>query len=174
MRKIAVIGSPGSGKSVFSRKLGESLGLPVIHLDSHYWHDGWTPTPQREWDEFLRETVGGQAWIIDGNYTRTLDIRLEAADTVIFLDMPRLLCMYRIVKRRFMYRSKSRPDLNEGCEEKLDANFVKWVWNYRAEVRPKVLKAISVHGENKRTILLSSRKQVRAFLQAEGSRIHMG
>ncbi len=165
MRKIAVIGSPGSGKSVLSRKLGESLGLPVVHLDHHYWQSGWTPTAAGEWDEFLRQTVSGKAWIVDGNYTRTLDIRLEAADTVVFLDMPRLLCMYRILKRRMMYQGKSRPDLNEGCEEKLDAAFVKWVWDYRKKVRPRVLEAIKRHGADKRIVILTSRKEVRDFWQ---------
>ncbi|NGZ77680.1 DNA topology modulation protein [Saccharibacillus alkalitolerans] len=165
MQKVAVIGSPGSGKSVLSRKLGESLGLPVIHLDSHYWQAGWTPTPSEQWDEFLKETVNGEAWIVDGNYTRTLDVRMRAADTIVFLDMPRLLCMYRIVKRRLMYRGRSRPDLNAECEEKLDAAFALWVWNYRKKVRPKVLEAIDLHGEGKRTVVLTSRKEVRDFLK---------
>lgn len=169
MKKVAVIGSPGSGKSVFSRKLGESLELPVIHLDSHYWQAGWTPTASEEWDEFLKEQVGKEQWIIDGNYTRTLDIRLEAADTIVFLDLPRPLCIYRIIKRRFMYRAESRPDLNADCEEKLDAGFVKWVWNYRKKVRPKVLEAIELHGEGKKILILSSRKEVEAFLKGMGA-----
>ncbi|MEJ8302746.1 DNA topology modulation protein [Saccharibacillus sacchari] len=168
MKKVAVIGSPGSGKSVFSRKLGESLGLPVIHLDSYYWQAGWTPTATKDWDEFLKKQVGADKWIIDGNYMRTLDIRLKAADTIVFLDLPRPLCMYRIIKRCFMYRAKSRPDLNADCEEKLDAKFIKWVWNYKKKSRPKVLESIRSQGQGKRTVVLSSRKEVEAFLKGLG------
>ncbi|OWA37680.1 topology modulation protein [Saccharibacillus sp. O16] len=165
MQKIVVIGSPGSGKSVLSRKLGEALKLRVIHLDTHYWQRGWTPTPANQWDEFLRQTVSEETWIVDGNYTRTLDIRLEAADTIVFLDMPRMLCMYRILKRRLIYQGKSRPDLNEECEEKLDAAFVKWVWDYRKKVRPRVLEAIKRHEAGKRAVILTSRGDVEDFVQ---------
>ncbi|GGO01196.1 hypothetical protein [Saccharibacillus kuerlensis] len=143
----------------------EHMELPVIHLDSHYWQAGWTPTPNDEWDKFLKETVSGEEWIVDGNYTRTLDIRLQASDTIVFLDMRRLLCMYRIIKRRLMYHGKSRPDLNEACEEKLDAEFFVWVWNYRKKVRPKVLEAIRQHGEGKQTVILTSRKEVEVFFE---------
>lgn len=111
--RIAIIGSAGSGKSTLSQKLGEILSLPVVHLDRFYWKPNWTPTVNDEWDEFVKDAVSEDQWIIDGNYTRTLGIRLSEADAVIFLDMPRLLCIYRIIKRRIRYHGKTRPDLNE-------------------------------------------------------------
>lgn len=165
MRKITVIGSPGSGKSVFSRKLGERLGLPVIHLDRHYWQDGWTPTPNDEWDEFLKETTRGEEWIIDGNYTRTLDIRIQASDTVIFLDLPRLLCVYRVFKRRLIYRGKTRPDLQENCPEKLDAEFVAWVWNYNKHSRPLVMEALQREPAGRDIVMLRSSREIEDFLR---------
>ena len=168
MQKVTVIGSPGSGKSVLSRRIGKCLGLPVIHLDSHYWQAGWTPTPSREWDEFLKETSEREKWIIDGNYTRTLDIRLRAADAIVFLDMPRMLCLYRVFKRRIQYHGKTRPDLNEDCEEKLDAGFAVWVWNYKKNTRPKVLDALKPYTDTKEVIILRSRKEAAEFLD----RIH--
>lgn len=164
MRRVAVIGCPGSGKSVLSRRLGESLKLPVIHLDNHYWQAGWVPTPNEQWDDFLKQTVSESEWIVDGNYTRTLDIRLQAADTIVFLDMPTLLCLYRILKRHLMYRRVRRPDLNAECEEKLDAAFIRVVWNYRKKIRPQVLQAIRRQEAGKRVIVLTSRREVRDFV----------
>jgi len=96
MKKIMLIGSGGSGKSTLSKKIGEILNVPVYHLDQIFWKPGWGPTPEKEWDNLLRELVKKEKWIIDGNYSKTLDIRLKEADTVIFLDMPRYLTIYRI------------------------------------------------------------------------------
>ncbi|HEY5588821.1 MAG TPA: AAA family ATPase, partial [Candidatus Paceibacterota bacterium] len=130
MNKIAVIGCGGAGKSTFSRKLQEILDISVYHLDKLNWKPGWVPTPKDEWDDLMKSLVAKQKWIIDGNYGRTLDIRLENADTIIFLNMPTYLCIYRVIKRRLMYHGKSRPDMNKGCLEQLNWEFIKWVWNY--------------------------------------------
>lgn len=116
MNKIAVIGSGGSGKSTFSRKLGNILNLPVYHLDTMYWNPGWIETPKDKWESVVRELADNDQWIIDGNYRSTMDIRLNSADTIIFLNMSTLLCTYRIIKRRFMFKGKKRPDMTEGCE----------------------------------------------------------
>jgi adenylate kinase family enzyme len=123
MKKVAVIGCGGAGKSTFSRILSEVLNIPVYHLDKLNWKPGWIPTPKDEWDNLMKNLVSEEEWIIDGNYGRTLDTRLNNADTIVFLNMPMYLCIFRIVKRRFMYHGKSRPDMDEGCPEKLDINF---------------------------------------------------
>ncbi|MBU8598164.1 DNA topology modulation protein [Shouchella clausii] len=164
MNRIVVIGSAGSGKSTLSRKLSERLSLPVIHLDRFYWKPNWTPTPNEEWDAFLKDAVSQNKWIIDGNYSRTLDMRLNEGDAVIFLDMPRLLCIYRIIKRRLIYHGKTRPDLNEDCPEKLDWAFFVWVWNYKKRSRPKVIQALEQVKERKRVVILKTRKEVQRFL----------
>jgi len=114
MKKVIVIGSGGAGKSTFSRRLGEATGLPVIHLDAHFWRPNWEPTPKDEWKAKVGELLKGDEWIMDGNFGGTRELRMQAADTIIMLDFPRRVCMYRVVKRAFQFHGKKRPDMGEG------------------------------------------------------------
>jgi adenylate kinase family enzyme len=164
MNRILVIGSAGSGKSTFSQELSKAMNLPVIHLDRYYWKPNWVPTPNEEWDHFVEEAANQEQWIMDGNYSRTLAIRLKRADTIIFLDMPRTLCIYRIIKRRIKYHGKTRPDLNEECPEKLDWSFIMWVWNYKKRSRTKTMNTLDGVKDQKQIIILTTRKQVNDFL----------
>ena len=106
MQRIAIIGSAGTGKSTLARRLGELTGLSVVHLDALYWHPGWLATPDEEWDAIVREIVSRESWITDGNYGRTMEPRLERADTVLFLDFPRVVCLWRVFKRWLRYRGR--------------------------------------------------------------------
>lgn len=164
MKKIAVIGCSGSGKSTLSIKLNEIMEIPVYHLDTLNWKPNWVATPRDEWDNLQKELVKKETWIIDGNYNRTLEIRIDEADTIIMLDMPRTLCIYRVIKRFFMYRNSSRPDMNEGCREKLDFPFLKWVWNYNKNNRPKVIE-ILVRNKDKNIVILKNSKDVRSYVE---------
>ena len=85
-KRIAIIGSSGSGKSTLARTLGVRLGLPVVHLDAHFWRAGWVETDKAQWQETVQALAHGERWIIDGNYSSTMDIRLPLAETIIFLD----------------------------------------------------------------------------------------
>src|SRR5947209_9630130 len=127
MRRVLVIGSGGAGKSTFARRLGKLLDLQVIHLDVNYWKPGWVETPKDEWRRKVEELAKGDAWIIDGNYSGTLDMRLAACDTVVFLDLPRTVCIRRVLKRVLTYRDGTRPDMAEGCTEKFDFEFLRWI-----------------------------------------------
>jgi len=167
MNRVMVLGSAGSGKSTLSQKLGPILGLPVIHLDQHYWKPNWVGTPNEEWDEVVLELTMREQWIIDGNYSRTIDKRMERADLIIFLDMPRWLCLYRVLKRRIMYHNKTRPDMNEECPEKIDFEFVKWVWNYRKRSRVNTLRRLEQVEKHKEVIILNTRKQVDEFIYTQ-------
>ncbi|TCZ71832.1 DNA topology modulation protein [Paenibacillus albiflavus] len=160
MNRILVIGSGGSGKSTLSQKLSKILNLPVIHLDTYFWNPNWIPKPNDEWDMLVEQFTNKDQWIIDGNYSRTMDIRIKKADLIIFLDMPRLLCIYRIIKRRIMYHKKTRPDMNKECPEKIDWEFVKWVWNYRKRSRMNTIKKLEQIRENQQVIIIKTRKQV--------------
>lgn len=159
-----VIGSGGAGKSTFARSLGELLGLPVIHLDAQYWGAGWAEPPKDEWRRRVEGLVRSDAWVIDGNYSGTLDVRLAACDTVVFIDLPRAVCIWRVLKRVVTYRNGGRPDMAEGCSEKFNLDFLLWIWNYPSRTRPKVVKLLKEHSENKRVVWLRSRSEVEEFL----------
>jgi adenylate kinase family enzyme len=168
MKRVLVIGSGGAGKSTFARRLGARLGLPVIHLDRAYWLAGWVEPPKDEWRVKVEEMCAGERWVLDGNYSGTLDVRLAACDTVIFLDLPRALCTWRVLKRAFVYWNRSRPDVAEGCRENLNWEFLLWVWNYPKRSRPKVLARLEEHASEKQVVTLRSSVEVERFLAKVG------
>ena len=170
MKRITVIGPSGSGKSTLSRQLGEKLGLDVIHLDRHYWHPGWIGTPFSDWRSMVEAFVSQERWIIDGNYRSTLDVRMSASDTVVFLDLPRWVCVWRAMKRRLEYRHKPRPDMARGCKERiLDPNFpafLRGIWDYPNRARPDVLSRLSKLDDKTQVVWLRKTHEVKAFLQS--------
>lgn len=129
-KRIMVIGSPGSGKSTFSRKLSEITGIPLIHLDKEFWNDGWVETPKDQWLEIQKSLIEGDEWIIDGNYGGTMDIRIEKADTVICFELSRLVCLFSYFKRVITNLNRVRSDMPEGCNEKFDFEFMKYIWEF--------------------------------------------
>ena len=165
MRRILVIGSGGAGKSTLARCVSERLGLPLLHLDRMYWRPGWIATPKEEWRQTVESAIAAETWIMDGNYGGTMDIRIRAADTIIFLDLPRLLCLWRIVRRQVQWRGRSRPDMTPGCPERLTAQFVGWVWNYPRRRRGEVLRLLNALADGKRVVVLSSRRSVNEFVR---------
>jgi adenylate kinase family enzyme len=166
-----VIGSGGAGKSTFARRLGERLGLPVIHLDRVYWHAGWVEPPKDEWRRTVEELCAGDAWVMDGNYSGTLELRLNACDAVIFLDLPRALCTWRVFRRALGYKGLNRPDMAEGCREQLNKDFLTfllWVWNYPRRSRPKILKRLEEVASGKQIYRLCSSAEAEEFLVEVG------
>lgn len=168
MERIVIVGSSGSGKSTLARELGKKLNLPIIHLDKYYWNPGWVSTPAPIWKEKVSALTQAEQWIIDGNYRDTLDTRLQAADTVIFLDLPRWVCVCRAIKRRIKYRNSPRPDMAPGCEETLFKpdfpDFLFRIWNYPHRAKPNVEKHLFELDPRKRIIRLSSRNDANKFI----------
>ena len=128
------MGCPGSGKSTFARALAARTGLPLIHLDSVWWRADGSHISRDEFDRALSELLAGEKWIMDGDYSRTYEVRLRAADTVIFLDYPEDVCMAGIVGRL----GEERPDM-PWTESALDPELVAMVKNYARDNRPVLL-----------------------------------
>lgn len=160
-----IIGSGGAGKSTLARQLGEILELPVIHLDAEYWNAGWQPTAKDKWQEIIQRLIQQDAWIMDGNYGGTIDLRLPVADTVIFLDLPRSLCLWRVVKRRWQYAGTTRPDVAAGCPEQLNWEFLNWIWTYPTRRRGSILAKLNQLESNQQVLIFRSPSQVRQFVQ---------
>jgi adenylate kinase family enzyme len=164
MRRVAIIGSGGAGKSQLARQLGALTGLPVVHLDREFWRPGWQETPRDEWLAKQRQLVSDEAWIIDGNYGGTMDLRLASADTVIFLDLPRLVCIWRVIRRRFSSMRRGRPDMAEGLQDKLDVAFLRWIWSYPRTRRPGILERLAHLPSTTRVVRLRNRQEVAEFM----------
>ena len=136
MKKVLLIGSCGAGKSTFSKRLHSITHLNLIHLDTYYHKPNWGKPSVEEWQAINEELVKGDNWILDGNYGGTMEFRMQHADTVIWLDLPRIVCTYRILKRTLQYRNQTRSDMAEGCNERFDWEFTKYVWNFKRDKNP--------------------------------------
>lgn len=148
--------------------MGAITGLPVIHLDAHFWKPGWIESSPEEWPRRVAEIARPDAWIMDGNYGGTLELRIGLADTIVFLDIPRLVCLTRVVRRRLAYGGRARPSLPDGCHERLTLDFLHWIWTYPTKRRPGILKRLEDLGHSKRVVHLRGVGAVRRFLDALG------
>lgn len=164
MKKIILIGSGGAGKSTLSRKIGEALGIEVIHLDKLYWQPNWVGRPKPEMREIIERLLERDEFVLDGNFNSTMELRMKASDTIIYLDFPRTICLYRALKRIWKYYDKTRPDMGEGCREKLDFEFLHWVWTFPKTTKPKIEERLKRHGDGKTVIRLRSPQEVENFL----------
>jgi adenylate kinase family enzyme len=164
MRRCLVLGSGGAGKTTFSVALAGATGLPVVHLDRHFWQPGWRPLPPEAWEARVQELVRRPAWIMDGNYGGTLEIRLAAADTVILLDTPRLQCLAGVVRRRWAWGGRSRPSLPEGCPERITLGFLHWIWTYPSRRRPALLARFEELGGDTAVHVFRGRREQETFL----------
>lgn len=165
-RRIIVTGVAGSGKSTFALALAAKIGLPVIHLDLYFWGPDWVAPSETDWREKQRDVLAGDAWIADGNYSETLALRLDRADTVVVLDMPWWLCAGRAFLRAF----RKPTELPEGCD------FSAWqrlrdewrlsvvIWRNRRSEPQREQEIISQHGKHVALHVLTSKRRVREFL----------
>jgi len=161
MKKIIVIGCPGSGKSTVSRALHNKTGIPLYHLDMMYWNADKTTVEKSLFIERLSVVLEKDKWIIDGNYGSTMELRMAACDTVIFLDYPLDVCLDGIRERR----GKPRSDM-PWIETEEDAEFIEFIKNYNEQQKPKVLELLEKYSD-KNIIIFDSREQADAFLNGE-------
>lgn len=163
MRRVLIIGPGGAGKSTLASRIGDALGLPVIHLDREYWQPGWVETPLPEWETRVATLTAAEAWVMDGNYGGTLPARIRASDTIVFLDLPRVTCVKHVIVRWLRYRGRTRPDMSADCPEQLTWEFLWWIWTYRARRRPGVMAQLDAVAREKRVIVLDSPRAVEAL-----------
>jgi adenylate kinase family enzyme len=162
MERVAVVGSGGAGKTTFATELARRTGLPVVHLDHLYWRPGWVETPSEEWRAVVAQHLQGERWIVDGNYARTFDVRFERADTVIVLELSRWRCLSRVLRRTFLNHGK--PVQAADCPERLDREFLRWVWRFPKDSGPLLEEAIVQYGATLSVVRLRSPSQVRGYL----------
>jgi adenylate kinase family enzyme len=166
-RRVLVIGMAGSGKSTFSRALSATTGLPVIHLDVHYWQPGWVEPSEEAWRETQRSLLAGDAWIADGNDEDTLALRLERADTVVLLDTPWWTCAYRAFVRGLV---KPVGEMPEGCPDSAwrrlrdEWRLVVVIIRRRHSEPERARSIIAEHGRHAALHVLGSKRAAGAFL----------
>jgi adenylate kinase family enzyme len=172
--RIVIIGSPGAGKSTLAQKLHVFLDIKVFHLDRYFWLPGWKERPITERIAIQQALVQEKRWIIEGTYLDSSDARLNAADTIIFLDMPVWLCMWQSIKRFIQYRNKQRADLAEGCREKLHWPYILKIFAFPFRGRRMLFAKIGnrrerdVNNPEKEAfhyVRLHSREEVECFLR---------
>ena len=161
MKKVIVIGCPGSGKSTISRELHNKTGIPLYHLDMMYWNADKTTVEKSVFLERLSVVLEKDEWIIDGNYGSTMELRMAACDTVIFLDCPLDVCLDGIRERR----GKPRSDM-PWIETEEDWEFIEFIRNYNEQQKPKVLELLEKYGD-KNIVIFKSREEADAFLNGE-------
>ncbi len=157
VRRVAIVGPGGAGKSTFAEELARRTGLPVVHLDQHYWRPGWARSLRNEWEGLQAELVAGDRWIIDGNYGGTFDLRFERADTVVVLQLPAVICVAGALRRSLVHRGTAVQAA--GCPERVDADFLRWIWRYRHDSRPRLDVALHRHRGHLAVVDLRSRRQ---------------
>ena len=165
MNKVCIVGCGGSGKSTFAGKLGKITGIPVYYLDVYFWNAGWVERNREEWNSIVRGLLKNDKWIIDGNFERTQDIRFADADTIIYLDLPRYKCLMNVLKRRFIYRNKKRPDMAEGCYEGFDFSFYKWIWKFKKTDGKKTTDRFERLKREKDIIVLKNYREMEEYLE---------
>lgn len=163
MKRVMIIGCPGSGKSTLAKKLSSKLKLPVIHLDQLNWTGHWQMISSEVFDALLLTEVQKEAWIIDGNYDRTISLRIQYCDTVIFLNYSKMTCLCGVIKRVLKGYGKTRSDMGGNCPERFDISFLKFVWDFNSTYRSKYLTMLSQQTD-KNVMVFHHRKECQQFL----------
>ncbi|WP_110065328.1 topology modulation protein [Cytobacillus oceanisediminis] len=167
MNRIMVIGiSAGAGKSTFAREVGEALGIEVIHLDAIFWKPGWVESELEEFSAAQRGIVKKQQWIMEGNYSNTFDIRADMCDTVIYLELPLYICLYRVLKRWITNIGRTRADMAEGFQEKMDWPFIKFIiTTYGPRKKKMAERLMKFHAAGKKVIVLRSQEEIELYVK---------
>lgn len=166
-KKIIIVGCPGSGKTTFSKELAVKTGLPLYHLDYYYHqkdYDYYSPNNKEKWRAFIRKLTSRSNWIIDGNYSSTIEYRYNKADTVIFFDLPKFYSIYGVLKRRVTYRNKKRQEMPDDWQEKVDWIFFKYILSFEKSDSYKFMQN-QCRLDDKKLVRIVSRKHAKRLLE---------
>ena len=168
IKRIAIIGNAGSGKSTLAQKLHKITNLPIYYLDQYYWKPGWVRTDPDEYKKMHAALCDKEEWIIDGINLKVMEYRIKRADMIIFLDLPRYICFWRIFKRTFKNYGKETPSSPKGCSERFNWEFIKflkWVWDFKKKYPPAIAVLLKKHSDEKRVYVFKSQQEVDAFIK---------
>ena len=166
MNRIVIIGSPGSGKSTLAFKLSKILDIEIYHMDKLFWKANWESISENELEVKLEEILINDKWIIDGNYRKTLEMRIKKADTIILLDISKYKCIYNVFKRRF---NKNRIDIAEGCNEKFDIEFlkfIKYIFNFKKNNQKRINDLINGYRNDKKIYIMKNSYEINEFAES--------
>jgi adenylate kinase family enzyme len=165
MDRVVILGPGGAGKTEVAHAISRRTGIPVVHLDPIFWRKAWEPATRDEAKAALAEAVARERWILDGNFLDADVARFERADTVVFLDLPRRVCLARVLWRLVRDRRRSRPDLPAGAREGFDLDLLRWIWRYPKVDRPRVLELLEGLGPRVTVYRPRSRAEVHRYLR---------
>ncbi|MEM7375675.1 MAG: hypothetical protein AAF587_44190 [Bacteroidota bacterium] len=164
MKRIMIIGCCGAGKSTLARALHQKTGIELIYLDQLYWLPNYHRPATTEWIDVVEKVAAKAEWILDGNYAGTMDIRLDRADTIVFLDRSRWICLYRTIIRSIRYFARTRPDMAAGCKERFNWPLLKYIFFYNDCSRPALMGKLEKAALEKPVYVLRSNREVHEFL----------
>lgn len=154
--RIAIIGCAGSGKTTLARQLHTLLHIPVYHLDQYYWKPGWQRPDFEEFRTVHDELCDQESWIIEGIYTSALLYRLERTTHIIFIDIPRYRCLWRVIMRLLRNYHQVMPLSAPECPERFDIPFLQWVWKFKHKSRPYILHLLEEYKHEKKVYVLTT------------------
>lgn len=164
-RRILVMGCSGGGKSTLSQKIAARFGVEYISIDRDiFWLPGWVERDKVDQRNIIAAKVLGERWIMDGNNPSSLDLRLPRTDMVIWVRMPRMLCVWGVVSRWFKWAARTRPEMAPGCPEKVDWQFLRFIWTFEEKFAPRLVAGLAQHAVDVPVFQLTSRKRMRELL----------
>jgi adenylate kinase family enzyme len=166
MQRVLVMGSSGSGKSTFARRLSDITGIPAVSIDALFWKPGWVESDKEDFRRRMTDVARAPRWIMDGNYMASGagELRRHLSDTIIWFDLPRSTCMFGILTRIARSHGKVRPEMAEGCPEKIDLEFFRYVWTYRQQQRPKLVAFFEGLRPDQALVCFTDREQADGYL----------
>ncbi|WP_457583012.1 AAA family ATPase [Ensifer canadensis] len=167
--RILVVGCSGGGKSTLSQKLARHFDLLYISIDRDIlWLPGWVQRDRAEQRRRIVERIAADRWVMDGTSPSTFDIRVPRSDIVIWVRMPRLLCVWGVVTRWLKYIGRTRPEMARGCVEKVDWDFLEFIWTFEDKFSPRIVAGLAEHGPDVPVLQLKSRRQMQRLLDLLG------